>query len=77
MEHKTMSRIKDGNVMITPEEAARRLGMSVDSLRECMKQDILPIQIGVAFLKPRHKHWTYYIYEVKVAALEQFWGLVD
>jgi len=67
----------DGNAMVTPEEAARRLGMSVDSLRECMWQNALPIQIGVAIKKDGNKHRTFYIYEHRLEKLEQFWGLVD
>ena len=67
----------DGNAMVTPEEAARRLGMSVDSFRECMKQNVFPIPIGIAILKPGNKHYTYYVYEAKLEELEKFWGLCD
>lgn len=59
---------------VTPEEAARRLGMSTDSLRQCMIQNKFPIPIGMAIKKEGNKNYTYYIYEVKLTALEKFWG---
>lgn len=65
------------NATVSPEEAARRLGMSVDSLRECMKQDKFPFPIGIAIKKSGNKNYTYYIYENKLTALEQFWGFYD
>jgi len=62
---------------VSVEEAARRLGMTAESLRHCMKYNLFPIQIGVAFKQPGAINTTYYIYERPLEKLEQFWGLVD
>ena len=67
----------DDKNRVSVEEAARRLGMSVDSLRQCIIQDKFPVQIGVAFKGKDAKNYTYYIYKRPLEKLEQIWGLVD
>lgn len=62
---------------VPPEEAARRLGMTADCLRECMKQNKFPIQIGIAIKKDGNKNYSYYILENRLVELEKFWGLTD
>lgn len=62
---------------VRPEDAARRLGMSVECLRECMKQNKFPIEIGVAIKKSGNKNFSYYILENRLTALEKLWGFYD
>lgn len=62
---------------ITPAEAAYILRMDRESVCECMKQNKFPVSIGVAFLKPGGKNYTYYIYRNKVEELCKFWGYYD
>ena len=68
--------IEDPN-RISVSEAAKRLGMTPDSLKECMKQNAFPIDIGVAIKKNGNKNYTYYVYKNKLLALEKFWGFYD
>ena len=72
-----MGRALEDPNRISVDEAARMLGMTRESLCECVKQDLLPHSIGVAILKPGHKNYTYYLYRRKVECLCQFWGLTD
>lgn len=65
------------NVMVNPEDAARRLGMSRESLYQCMRHNTFPFPIGIAIKKDGNKNYSYFIYEAKLEKLEQFWGLVD
>lgn len=51
--------------------------MTPDSLKECMKQNAFPIDIGVAIKKNGNKNYTYYVYKNKLLALEKFWGFYD
>lgn len=62
---------------VRPEDAAKRLGMSVECLRECMKQNKFPIEIGIAIKKEGNKNFSYYILENKLTALEKFWGFFN
>ena len=68
--------INDPN-RISMTEAAHRLGMTPESLRHCIANNVLPISIGVAFKKPGAVNTTYYVYRSAVEKLEQIWGLVD
>lgn len=45
---------------VTPDQAAKELDMSVDSVRYLLQQGRLPI--GYAVIKPNKKRWSYYIY---------------
>lgn len=68
--------ISDPN-RISIEEAARDLGMSQDTFRQCMVQNAFPFPVGVVLLKNGGKHRTYVVYRSKIEALMKFWGLTD
>ena len=68
--------INDAN-RISVEEAARMVGMSTDSFRECMKQNKFPFPVGTAFKKEGGTNYTFYVYRGAMEKLVQFWGLCD
>ena len=70
-----MGKHLDGNVSVA--EAARRLGMSGDTLRQCLIQNKLPINIGFAIKKDGNTNYTYYINEYALRKLEKEWGFTD
>lgn len=64
---------------ISPEEAARRLGMSRDTFCQCLIHGKFPARYtpGIAIKKEGHKNYTFIVYRNKVTELEQFWGLTS
>lgn len=70
-----MGKYYESNVSVN--EAARRLGMSRETLCECLKQDRFPIRIGFAIKKTGNMNYTYYINEFALRKLEREWGFTD
>lgn len=68
--------INDPN-RITIAEAARSLGMSEDTFRQCMIKNAFPFPVGTVILKNGGKHRTYVVYRKPIEKLMQFWGLTD
>lgn len=58
-------------------EAARDLGMSQDTFRQCMQQNLFPFPVGMVVKKQGAKHFTYIVYRAKIEELTKFWGLCD
>ena len=70
-----MGKYHDSNVSVN--EAARRLGMSRETLCQCLIQNKLPINIGFALKKDGNTNYTYYINEYALRKLEKEWGFTD
>lgn len=65
--------IETGRVPIT--DAARELGMSVDSFRYLLQEEKFPICIGYAIRKPGNKYHTYVVYRKPLDELKQLMGM--
>lgn len=64
---------------ISPEEAARRLGMSKEDFCQCLIQKAFPERYipGIAYKKPGNKNYTFVVFRGAVERLEQHFGFVD
>lgn len=49
--------------LVSTKEAAKRLGISEESVRCCMRDNAFPIQIGMAWQGRHTDAWNYRIYK--------------
>ena len=65
--------IETGRVPVA--DAAKELGMSVDSFRYLLQEGKFPICIGYAIRKPGNKNYTYMVYRKPLEELKQLMGM--